>query len=106
MMAHPEMVGGTGRFTTVLMQQLPGRLFCKSGAEGYFAVGLPGEAIGVAVKVLDGAHRAAAPAVMHVLAVLGVLPHPLPPELEAHAHPLERNVAGRVVGSIRVVDGG
>ena len=102
MMAHPEWVGGSGRFDTVLMQALPGRLFCKGGAEGYFAVGVPAAGLGVVLKVLDGASRAANPAAMHVLGALGLLPDPLPAAPEAFAHPVERNVSGRVVGSIRI----
>jgi len=39
MQAHPEMVGGTGRFDTDLMRQMAPRLFCKGGAEGYYAWG-------------------------------------------------------------------
>lgn len=61
MTAHPVMVAGADRFDTLLMQVAPGRLLCKSGAEGYLALGLlPGAlypdspAMGIALKISDG----------------------------------------------------
>ncbi|MGB9673326.1 MAG: asparaginase, partial [Anaerolineales bacterium] len=61
MMAHPEMVGGPGRFDTRLMEVTQGKLFSKGGAEGYQGIGImpnvlgensPG--IGIAIKISDG----------------------------------------------------
>ena len=46
MMAHPEMVGGPGRFDTLLMQTLNGRVVSKGGAEGYEGMGVLPGAIG------------------------------------------------------------
>jgi L-asparaginase II len=61
MMAHPEMVGGFGRFDTRLMQIGRGRLVVKVGAEGYQTVGiLPNltepsqKGVGIALKISDG----------------------------------------------------
>lgn len=71
--AHPELVGGDGRAETAL---LAAGIVAKPGAEGVFAAGwldAQGRGSGVAVKVLDGASRAAATAVVGVLASLGVL---------------------------------
>ena len=56
--AHPFMVGGTGRFDTVLMQALGARAFVKSGAEGVHCAALPELGLGIAVKCEDGAARA------------------------------------------------
>lgn len=58
-MAHPEMVAGTDRFDTLIMQALPGRVFTKTGAEGVFVACLPELGIGLALKCVDGATRAA-----------------------------------------------
>jgi L-asparaginase II len=61
MTAFPEMISGPGGFDTSLMQAGKDKIICKSGAEGYLAIGLlPGargtdsKALGIAVKVLDG----------------------------------------------------
>jgi len=61
MIAHPEMVGGPGRFDTRLMQAAKGKLVSKGGAEGYQGLGIMpnsiGEgspAIGIALKISDG----------------------------------------------------
>jgi L-asparaginase II len=62
MRAHPELVGGSGRVASRLMASVPG-LVAKDGAEGVFAAALPSGAA-VAVKIDDGALRAAERAVV------------------------------------------
>lgn len=57
MRAHPDLVAGTGRTATRLMVGVPG-LVAKDGAEGVWAAALPGVGA-VAVKIEDGAMRAA-----------------------------------------------
>ncbi|MEX2161195.1 MAG: asparaginase [Anaerolineales bacterium] len=64
MLAHPDLVGGPGRFDTVLMGATGGRLLSKGGAEGFQALGLaPGAlkagspALGIAIKIADGDAR-------------------------------------------------
>ncbi|MBV9098657.1 MAG: asparaginase [Frankiaceae bacterium] len=89
MRAHPDLVGGTGRDVTGLMEAVPG-LVAKDGAEGvYAAVTADGGA--VAVKVYDGAARARLPLLLHGLARLGVDVEPLrslvPPVL-GHGEPV------------------
>ncbi len=82
MTAHPEMVGGPGRFDTELMEAAKGRVIVKAGAEGYEGIGiLPGAAgpgspgMGVALKIADGDGygRARAAVTLEVLRQLGVL---------------------------------
>jgi L-asparaginase II len=70
MEAHPEMVGGTGRSVTVLMSAVPGCI-AKDGAEGVFAAATATGAA-VAVKVDDGAARAAVPVAVACLRLVGV----------------------------------
>ncbi len=70
MRAHPGLVGGTGRDVTDLIAGVPG-LVCKDGAEGVYAAALPGGAA-VAVKVDDGATRAAVLVLVGGLRALGV----------------------------------
>ena len=60
----PFFVAGSGRFDTRVMQRLGERVFCKVGAEGVFCAALPGQGLGVAIKVDDGNNARAAEVVM------------------------------------------
>ncbi len=83
MTGHPFMVGGPGRFDTLLMEATQGRVLAKGGAEGYQGLGLPPGAlgpghpgVGVALKIADGdpKGRARSAVALEVLRQLGVLP--------------------------------
>ncbi|MCR4426837.1 MAG: asparaginase [Firmicutes bacterium] len=74
MMSYPEMVAGTGEFTTRLIQTARGALFAKNGAEGVYCIGVPGRGMGIAVKIEDGNARAYRPVVMEILRQLGIGP--------------------------------
>lgn len=74
MLAHPALVAGDGRPCTDLMQAGRGRVIVKAGAEGVFAAGLTAEGLGVAVKIDDGAPRAARIVIGTVLTLLGAVP--------------------------------
>ena len=100
MAAQPYYVAGTGRLDTALMEATSGRIVCKAGAEGVHGDALRREGLGLAVKVVDGARRAAAPAVIAILRELGALEPGERNRLEEFATPNVRNVAGRIVGRI------
>ncbi|CDN12471.1 Hypothetical protein of L-Asparaginase type 2-like superfamily [Richelia intracellularis] len=68
---YPEMVAGEGEFDTELMRQTPGELISKSGAEGVQSIGMLGEGMGLAIKVIDGAKRAKYAIAIHLLQQLG-----------------------------------
>ena len=70
MRANPELVGGTGRDDTLLMEGVPG-LLVKGGAEGVHAAALA-DGRAVAVKIADGGDRARMPALVAGLRQLGV----------------------------------
>lgn len=112
-MQHPQLVAGSGRLDTLLMQALAGRLFAKTGAAGLYAVALPAGArvptpLGIAIKVEDGDPRSRirASVVVEVLRQLGLV---TPDEadlwhtLEEIARPVERNFRGLEVGVFRPV---
>lgn len=91
MTAYPEMVGGPGRFDTLLMQAGRGRILAKGGAEGYQGIGLmpgalgPGSpALGITLKIADGDDRSRIRSAvsLEVLRQLGALG---PSELDALA---------------------
>jgi L-asparaginase II len=63
----PQMVAGTGRFDTRVMQRLGERVFCKVGAEGVYCAALPSLGLGVAVKMEDGNTARACEVVMAAL---------------------------------------
>jgi L-asparaginase II len=73
MTAHPELVAGTGRVCTLLMRQSP-NIAVKTGAEGVYVAILPKLGLGVAVKIDDGAGRAAETAIAALLIALRALP--------------------------------
>lgn len=70
MRAHPELVAGTGRDDTLVMQSAPGVLM-KGGAEGVHVAALP-DGSAVAIKITDGAARARMPLMIPALQALGV----------------------------------
>jgi L-asparaginase II len=73
MMAHPELVAGEGRACTALMRALAGKAAVKTGAEGVFVGILPGTGHGVALKIADGATRAAEAVMTALLVRLGAM---------------------------------
>jgi L-asparaginase II len=73
MMAHPELVAGTGRTDTILMRAGGGRVATKTGAEAYYAAIVPEAGLGIALKIDDGAGRAAETAIAALLEKLALL---------------------------------
>ena len=73
MIAHPELVAGTGRSDTILMRAAKGRIATKAGAEAYYAAIVPEVGLGIALKIDDGAGRAAETAITAILDKLGLL---------------------------------
>lgn len=68
MMNHPQLVGGSGRLDTILMEAAPGRLVSKIGAEGVWLAAVPPcetwpDGLGIAMKIEDGDDRRARAAV-------------------------------------------
>ncbi|MBV8245967.1 MAG: asparaginase [Candidatus Eremiobacteraeota bacterium] len=102
MLKYPEYVSGTGEFDSVLMANAGGTIACKGGAEGVHGDAAIGRGVGLGLKVIDGARRAVAPAVLATLASLGALPEQTARALDAEAHPSVKNRAGRNVGEIAI----
>lgn len=102
MTRHPFMVAGTGRLCTRLMAETGGRVFAKVGAEAVYLAGEPDRGLGVALKVEDGARRAAEPALLWVLGRTGLLPPSVKGELEEFSEPVVRNTLGDEVGRVSV----
>ncbi|QQA42671.1 asparaginase [Pelagovum pacificum] len=79
MMTHPELISGEDGACTALMRAAAGKAAIKDGAEGVYTAILPEKGIGIALKITDGAGRAAECAIAAILARHGVIPdtHPL-----------------------------
>ena len=101
MTTHPEFVAGTDRLCTALMRVAGGRVFAKVGAEGYYCAGVPEQALGIAVKIEDGARRASEPALLAVLEALAVLSAREMESLRDFVGPVVTNTRGETVGDIR-----
>ncbi|HEX5280889.1 MAG TPA: asparaginase [Micropepsaceae bacterium] len=100
MTTHPELVAGTARACTRLMRQSPA-IAVKTGAEGVFVAILPSLGLGAALKVDDGAGRAAETAIAALLIALGSVPDEGAAKDLAHASVLDTR--GRSVGERRFV---
>ncbi|MGA9794605.1 MAG: asparaginase [Rhizomicrobium sp.] len=95
MMAHPELVAGTGRSDTILMNA--GRIATKAGAEAYYAAIVPQMGLGIALKIDDGTGRASETAIAAILDKLGLLGAEAHDVLRAPIH----NTRGATVGERR-----
>jgi L-asparaginase II len=94
MRSEPFLVAGTGRACTRLIAESTGGSVVKTGAEGVYCGTVPDDGLGIALKARDGAGRASGMAMEWILGTLGRMN-------EGHDDPV-RNVAGTVVGTIRV----
>jgi L-asparaginase II len=101
MVQHPEFVAGTDRLDTDLMRIAGGRLFAKVGAEGFYAASIPPLRLGVALKVEDGAKRAAEPALLAVLREIDAIGAADLERLAKYAQPEILNTRQEVVGHLR-----
>lgn len=68
--AHPDLVAGPGRLDTEVMTRLPGLVLTKGGAEGAYCGAFPERGLGFALKIDDGAKRAAEAAAIAVISRL------------------------------------
>lgn len=100
MIAHPQMVAGTGRFDTALMRAGRGTIVCKGGAAALHCCGLTDRGIGVAVKIEDAGDGLTAPAQMEVLRQVEALTAEALEELRAFRFPPVTNTRDEVVGRI------
>jgi L-asparaginase II len=104
MLVHPYLVAGSDRPCTEIMTVAP-HVLVKTGAEGVYAACLPERRLGLALKVEDGAGRAAVVALLALLQGLGALDPPAASALADRMRPQLRNHAGTVVGQIEPAAG-
>lgn len=106
MMSYPQMIGGTKRLDTLIMQAAPGKIISKIGAEGVYLAGiLPNErwktGLGIAFKVEDGDdRRARAVVAIQILHELGILDESNDENLRDYSPITLKNRRGDTVGKI------
>ena len=105
MMAHPYLVAGQGRFETLMMEAASKSVMVKGGAEGVFAAALPPLGLGIAIKIDDGAKRAAEVAMAALLLWFGQLDPSTRTVAEQWIKRPIQNTAGVRVGTIGVAEG-
>ena len=97
MVREPFMVAGSERWCTRAMQAGNGAFIVKTGAEGVYCGAVPGAGVGIALKIDDGASRAAECAMGTVLSGLGCLTKDQSSGLVGSR---VLNVAGKQVGRV------
>jgi len=98
---HPMTIGGTGRFDTQIMTVLGPRALTKAGAEGAYCAALPKRGLGLAVKVDDGAARAAQIMIAALLARFGEFDDETQARLAQFTSPRLTNWNGMEVAFLR-----
>jgi L-asparaginase II len=102
---HPYLIGGRGTFDTRMMEAIDGQALIKIGAEGVMCAVLPELGLGIALKIEDGASRAAGIAMAALLRHCKVLTETRRDELADLTHPAITNRVGLSVGEIRPASG-
>jgi L-asparaginase II len=102
MTTYPDMVGGTDRFCTDLMRVCGDRLFAKSGASAYYAIGLKNEGIGMSFKVEDAAKGIVFAMVLEVLSQLNIITPAEFKQLEKYYIMQDKNHKGELVGYTKI----
>lgn len=99
---NPEMVAGSGRLCTELMQSTD-KIVTKVGAEGIYCVGIPEKNIGIAIKIDDGGTRAISSIVIEVLNQLEILDESELNSINSLHYPPIKTHQKEVIGKIRPV---
>jgi L-asparaginase II len=100
--SEPTHVAGEGRFDTIVLRALAPDCFTKGGAEGVHCAAFPELGLGLALKIDDGAKRAAEHVMSEVIAAL--LPK-AKPSLSGQLTDEMLNWRGIVVGRVAPSEG-
>lgn len=98
----PWYIAGTSRFCTVAMEALKGRVIVKTGAEGVFMAAFPAKKLGVALKIRDGAARAAEVLMAGLIRRIEGIDLAAYPALNELSSPTLRTRTGEPTGLIRL----
>jgi L-asparaginase II len=101
MAAAPAMVDGTTGMCNAVMSVAGATVRLKGGAEGVYCAALPGQGLGIALKIEDGAARASTLVMANVLDRLGCFDDAQRRALQPFLAPRLNNIAGVEIGAIR-----
>jgi L-asparaginase II len=105
MVAAPLMVAGPGKLSSELIAAGRGAILLKEGAEGVVAAALPAKRLGFALKVPDGAGRAAEVGLVALLRLFGAFSQESERAVRARFEPAVRTWRGASVGVMRPAGG-
>jgi L-asparaginase II len=94
--ACPELVSGRGRLTSTLLEASAGRFIVKGGREAVYVAALLDPPLGIAVKVIDGAQRAANLILLSLLVDMKMISA----ELADKVSPKVKTAAGATIGRL------
>lgn len=98
--AHPQMLAGSGRCCTDVIQASAGSVVVKTGAEGVYAAALPELGLGLCLKIDDGASRGSAVALGKLLLKLTAIDSRLHQQLGNYFEPIIYNTQNKPTGKI------
>ena len=98
MVREPFMVAGTGRWSTTAIEIGEGQFAVKTGAEGVCCAIVPSLGLGIALKIDDGAARAAEAVMSELLARFAGLKEHTIEKLLTLGQPILYNAAGEAIG--------
>jgi len=101
MAKHPDLVGGTGRLDTLLMQAAKGAVISKTGAEGVYLGLVRASRTVIVLKADDGATRAAQAALHILLEKHRLVDGAVLDAVRDITLPVLKNWKGRTVGLLR-----
>jgi L-asparaginase II len=104
MAAVPVMIDGSTGMCNQIMSVAGRNVRLKGGAEGVCCAALPGQGLGIALKIEDGTARAAQLAMITLLDRLGCFSDEQRMALHPFLKPLLHNVVGIEVGALRPAD--
>ena len=94
----PEIAGGSKSINSILTKLSNKKVFFKNGAEGVFVVIIPKQRSALAVKIVDGASRAAEVAVAGLISELNIIDNNQIEKIKKRA---VENSAGEIIGAIK-----
>jgi L-asparaginase II len=102
MTSHSNLVGGRDRFDTLVMNAARGAVVTKGGAEGIHVAALPKPGLGIAIKIDDGAGRAATAVLAALLVRFGELDAHVLQTVQSYIDAPIRNTQDARVGTLRL----
>jgi len=94
----PEIAGGSKSINSILTKLSNGKAFVKNGAEGVFVAIIPSLKSALAVKIIDGARRAAEVAIVGLISELKIINND---QIEKIKKSPIKNSAGKIIGSMK-----